>query len=124
MTDKSNRDTAKTLENLATLMDEIGNIFGSRIEVHQVELYCRAAAADLRNDAKDSRELAEEMQLSTSAVSRNLAWFSHRGRLAKEGLNMIVAQPDAHDYRRKPLTLTPKGRRAAEALMKASKDRT
>ena len=107
---------ARQLEELAAVMDGIGKTFGSRIEAHQVRLFCLAAAADERGEPKDSRELADQMGLSTSAVSRNLAWFSDRGRLQKPGLRMIEAKPDMNDYRRKPLTLTRKGTGAAKKL--------
>ena len=109
---------ARQLEELATMMECISEVFGSRIEAHQVRLFCLAAAADIQDNPLNSRALADKMELSTSAVSRNLAWFSDRGRQKKPGLRMIEAKPDVNDYRRKPLMLTAAGKRAANRLAK------
>src|SRR5690554_5063356 len=100
MTNK-NKQLARELESLARLMRGIGEIFDTRVEAHQVELFCVAAAAHLRGEPMDGRTLADALGLSTSAVSRNLAWFSERGRLQRAGLRMIEGKADPVDYRRR-----------------------
>ncbi len=111
-------DTAQDLEKLAKIMKGIGEVFGPRIEAHQVQLFCELGSAYLRDDSRDSKELAGIVGSSSSAVSRNVAWFSERGRMRKQGLRMVRATVDQMDYRRKPLELTSKGTRAARALAK------
>lgn len=112
------KTTPQQLEALAKIMRGVGDTFGPRTEVHQIELFCLAAAQALRDDPLDSGELAEKLGLSTSAVSRNIQWFAERGRMQKPGLRLINPTIDPRDYRRKPLGLTPKGKKWSLALAK------
>lgn len=60
--------------------------------------------------------LEEELGFSTASASRNVDWLSHRHRLSKPGLGMVMKERDPSNLRRYILSLTPKGEQLVKTI--------
>ncbi|OIN07922.1 MarR family winged helix-turn-helix transcriptional regulator [Oceanisphaera psychrotolerans] len=63
-----------------------------------------------------SKEIIRETGFSQSSCSRNLAMLSKIHRLGKPGLDLVTAEEDPAERRRKALRLTSKGKELAARL--------
>ncbi|WP_042699866.1 MarR family winged helix-turn-helix transcriptional regulator [Azospirillum sp. B506] len=61
-------------------------------------------------------ELAERLGIAQSSASRNVAALSRWHSFGKAGLDLVQAQEDPRERRRKIVTLTDKGREFLDAL--------
>ncbi|HYF86323.1 MarR family transcriptional regulator [Azospirillum sp.] len=61
-------------------------------------------------------ELAERLGIAQSSASRNVAALSRWHSFGKAGLDLVQAQEDPRERRRKIVTLTDKGREFLNAL--------
>ncbi|PWC39330.1 MarR family transcriptional regulator [Azospirillum sp. TSO35-2] len=61
-------------------------------------------------------ELAERLGIAQSSASRNVAALSRWHSFGKAGLDLVQAQEDPRERRRKIVTLTDKGRAFLDAL--------
>lgn len=111
----------KKLSQLLRLMETIGEETQHEdISLHQVKTLLYVAIRDEQNDPAESREVAAQLGLSTSGVSRAVASLGEHGRGNRAGLNLLHAMPDLQDRRRKPLQLTKRGRKAIEKILEAT----
>ncbi len=62
------------------------------------------------------KDIEKGLSMSQSSASRNAAALSAHHRSGKKGFGLIEERPDVGDARRKPLFLTPQGRRIGETL--------
>lgn len=62
------------------------------------------------------KELADEVGLAQSSVSRNVAMLSKQFRPGKPGHDLVEAMEDPAERRRKIVRLSFKGRKVAEAI--------
>lgn len=63
-----------------------------------------------------TKELTGKLGISQASCSRNVAALSKLTRHGEPGPDLIVAEEDPHERRRKVMRLTPKGQRVAESL--------
>lgn len=63
-----------------------------------------------------SKEISRKTGLSQSSCSRNMALLSATHRLGKPGLDLVTAEEDIRERRRKKLYLTPKGKALVSKL--------
>lgn len=68
------------------------------------------------------KRLGERLGISQSSCSRNIAALSKVHRLNKQGYDLVVAEEDPLERRRKIVKLTAKGKRVAEAIAEIIKD--
>ncbi len=68
------------------------------------------------NEGITMKALGEELGISQSSCSRNVAALSKQHRLNKPGLDLVYAEEDPVERRRKIVKLTPQGRRLAQAI--------
>ena len=61
-------------------------------------------------------EIAEELGLSQSTVSRNVAYLGDWNRHKQKGHQLVEAYEDPNERRRKLVRLTPKGKRFMTGL--------
>lgn len=109
----------KQLLRLLKLMEAIGNETGHEdISLHQIKVLLYVALRDAQDNPADSREVAKELGLSTSGVSRAVASLGEYGRGARAGLGLIEAKPDITDRRRKPVMLSRKGLKVVGNILK------
>jgi DNA-binding MarR family transcriptional regulator len=57
------------------------------------------------------KEIAERTGVSTSAASRNVAYWSDWSALKREGHDLVSIKADLMDTRRKQVSLNPKGKK-------------
>lgn len=69
------------------------------------------------NESCIMQDMASALGFSQSSASRNVAALSKMHRLGKPGLDLIVAEEDPAERRRKLLSLTPKGKRVVEMVL-------
>lgn len=69
-----------------------------------------------RNEGISIGELAERLGIAQSSASRNVAALSRWHSFGKAGLDLVQAQEDPRERRRKIVTLTDKGRAFLEEL--------
>ena len=69
-----------------------------------------------RNEGISIGELAERLGIAQSSASRNVAALSRWHSFGKAGLDLVQAQEDPRERRRKIGTLTDKGRAFLEEL--------
>ena len=69
-----------------------------------------------RNEGISIGELAERLGIAQSSASRNVAALSRWHSFGKAGLNLVQAQEDPRERRRKIVTLTDTGRAFLEEL--------
>lgn len=69
-----------------------------------------------RNEGISIGELAERLGIAQSSASRNVAALSRWHSFGKAGLDLVQAQEDPRERRRKIVTLTDKGREFLDAL--------
>ena len=69
-----------------------------------------------RNEGLSIGELAERLGIAQSSASRNVAALSRWHSFGKAGLDLVQAQEDPRERRRKIVTLTEKGRAFLEEL--------
>lgn len=62
------------------------------------------------------RELEDQLDLSSAAVSRTIAGLSSRVVKGREGDGLVQQEIDPNDTRYRILTLTPAGHRLAERV--------
>lgn len=62
------------------------------------------------------REITDRLNISQSTTSRNVTALSKWHRLNKPGLDLVKAEEDPAERRRKVVNLTPKGVLLAKAL--------
>ena len=62
------------------------------------------------------QEIADELGLAQSSVSRNVAWLGSWSRHHKKGQELVEAYEDPMERRRKLVRLTEKGTRFAKSL--------
>lgn len=63
-----------------------------------------------QNEGMSVGELAERLGIAQSSASRNVAALSRWHSFGKEGLDLVQAQEDPRERRRKVVTLTDRGR--------------
>jgi len=63
-----------------------------------------------------TKELTGKLGISQASCSRNVAALSKMTRHGEPGPDLIVAEEDPRERRRKVMRLTPKGQRVAESL--------
>lgn len=68
------------------------------------------------------KEVADNLGLPLSTVSRNIAKLSEWEKHKVAGLNLIINDTDPMDRRRRVLTLTSKGRRTYGEMIKTMED--
>ncbi|QQP89560.1 winged helix-turn-helix transcriptional regulator [Skermanella rosea] len=61
------------------------------------------------NEGISMRELAERLGIAQSSASRNVAALSKWHSFGKPGLDLVQAEEDPRERRRKIISLTPKG---------------
>jgi len=61
------------------------------------------------NEGMSMRELAERLGIAQSSASRNVAALSKWHSFGKPGLDLVQAEEDPRERRRKIISLTPKG---------------
>ena len=61
------------------------------------------------NEGISMRELAERLGIAQSSASRNVAALSKWHSFGKPGLDLVQAEADPRERRRKIISLTPKG---------------
>ncbi|MBP2311510.1 MarR family winged helix-turn-helix transcriptional regulator [Azospirillum soli] len=69
-----------------------------------------------RNEGISIGELAERLGIAQSSASRNVAALSRWHSFGKAGLDLVQAQEDPRERRRKIVTLTDKGRAFLDEL--------
>ena len=69
------------------------------------------------NEGMSQTEIMARIGLSTSGLSRNVASLGDYHRGGQPGYNFIEAKTDPTERRRKPLTITGKGRSFLRSLM-------
>lgn len=69
-----------------------------------------------QNEGMSIGELAERLGIAQSSASRNVAALSRWHSFGKAGLDLVSAQEDPRERRRKVVALTDKGRAFLEAL--------
>lgn len=95
----------------------VGEAFGtSEISLHAVEIFLRVARSDIAGAPLTSKEIAKITGLSTSAISRNIAYLGDWNRNKTPGLGLVEAKPQPFDRRSKPVRLTAKGRLMANLI--------
>ena len=62
-----------------------------------------------QNEGMSMRELAERLGIAQSSASRNVAALSKWHSFGKPGLDLVQAEEDPRERRRKIISLTPKG---------------
>lgn len=72
--------------------------------------------AETGDRGADMERLARETGLASSSVSRHIMALGKLDRFRKPGLDVVETRVDASDWRRKPVYLTPKGRKVIERL--------
>ena len=63
------------------------------------------------------KAVAEALGQSQSSSSRNVAALSEWHWLKRPGAGLVKSEADPYEMRRKVITLLPKGKRVAEALV-------
>lgn len=112
----SGADLEKLLGLVKLIGDEVGH---PDISLNQLKVLLYVALRDSQGDPSESREIASQLELSTSGVSRALASLGQFGRGQRRGLDLILAKADLNDRRRKPVMLTPKGRLVISKILSA-----
>lgn len=69
-----------------------------------------------RHEGLSIRELSERLGIAQSSASRNVAALSRWHSFGKPGHDLVQAEEDPRERRRKIVTLTPKGRALVEEL--------
>lgn len=69
-----------------------------------------------RNEGMSIRDLSERLGIAQSSASRNVAALSKWHSFGKAGHDLVHAEEDPRERRRKILSLTPRGRELAERL--------
>ena len=69
-----------------------------------------------QNEGISIGELAERLGIAQSSASRNVAALSRWHSFGKAGLDLVSAQEDPRERRRKVVALTDKGRAFLDAL--------
>lgn len=69
-----------------------------------------------QNEGLSIRDLSERLGIAQSSASRNVAALSRWHSFGKEGLDLVRAEEDPRERRRKIVTLTEKGRDMAGRL--------
>lgn len=69
-----------------------------------------------RNEGLSIRDLSERLGIAQSSASRNVAALSKWHSFGKEGHDLVQAEEDPRERRRKIVTLTPRGRALARQL--------
>ncbi|WP_119679551.1 MarR family winged helix-turn-helix transcriptional regulator [Indioceanicola profundi] len=69
-----------------------------------------------QNEGMSIRDLSERLGIAQSSASRNVAALSKWHSFGKEGHDLVQAEEDPRERRRKIVTLTPKGRTLARHL--------
>lgn len=69
-----------------------------------------------QNEGLSIRDLSEHLGIAQSSASRNVAALSKWHSFGKEGHDLVQAEEDPRERRRKIVTLTPKGRALALRL--------
>jgi len=69
-----------------------------------------------QNEGMSIGELAERLGIAQSSASRNVAALSRWHSFGKAGFDLVQAQEDPRERRRKVVTLTDKGRGFIESL--------
>lgn len=64
------------------------------------------------------KDLGQQLGVSQATMSRNIAALGKVHRLNRPGLDLVEAQEDPAERRRKIVNLTPKGKRIKDALEK------
>ena len=63
-------------------------------------------------------KLQEQMDVAQSTVSRNIATLSKWAAYQKEGANLVASEEDPRDRRQRIVSLTPKGEKLVEKMVK------
>lgn len=66
----------------------------------------------------EMREIAATLKMSSSSASRNVAALGEWHRLQRPGLGLVETSTDYEDRRRKPVTLTTKGRKLLDSVLR------
>lgn len=61
-------------------------------------------------------ELVPLVKLTSSSISRHILWLGEVRRIRKPGLGFVAQTISTIDRRKRPLALTPKGRRAVNRV--------
>lgn len=69
-----------------------------------------------QNEGLSIRDLSERLGIAQSSASRNVAALSKWHSFGKEGHDLVQAEEDPRERRRKIITLTEKGRELAAQL--------
>jgi DNA-binding MarR family transcriptional regulator len=78
--------------------------------------YALSFLAIARNEGSSIRALAERLGIAQSSASRNVAALSLWHSFGKPGLDLVEAQEDPRERRRKVVILTDKGRALVREL--------
>lgn len=104
---------AATLTNLTELVDLLCDQMEREAPLHNVQVLLHICAAAAKGDTVEVRELQKETGLSSSALSRALGALSEWSYKGRPGLELVTVRPDYNDRRRKPMTLSEKGKALA-----------
>jgi DNA-binding MarR family transcriptional regulator len=85
----------------------------SEIQTQTVAVFLAVAKHPLPLKMQD---IAEELGLAQSSVSRNVAWLGSWSRHKQKGQELLEAYEDPMERRRKLVRLTAKGKRFAKSL--------
>ena len=107
------------LKMILDVIDRIGIATGNRdLSMHGLNVLFTASKADMQGKPLESNEIARLVNITASAVSRQVASMGEWHQSQRPGLGLIYATPDLDDRRRKPVKLTLKGQKAVAAILK------
>lgn len=87
------------------------------LTINQLVAFLEIAAADMRQEHLDMREVASLAGLSPAGASRALAALVATPRPRKPGYEVVTQDIDVFDRRRKTCSLTTKGRRVITNIL-------
>lgn len=105
----------KTVEKLMTVLTQD---MGDKIPIQQVLTFLCVARAEEVGEELEVFEVGRRINLSSAAISRNLAAIGDWHRLQRPGLKLVTLKPMMSDRRRKIVHLTKKGRDVLNKLSK------
>lgn len=102
----------KNIEQILKLVEKFREL-DAEIQTQTVAVFLVVAKHPLPIKMQD---IAEELGLAQSSVSRNVAWLGSWSRHHKKGQELLEAYEDPMERRRKLVRLTAKGERFAKSL--------
>lgn len=102
-------DTDK-IKQLKDAMHLLADLTDSAAPLHQAILLLEIAYADSFNEKLEIAEMGKIVNISNSAVSRNVSALGEWHRSQRPGLMLVQTTHEMSDRRRKQVTLTAKGK--------------